>query len=161
MGLLRDSFATGRHRGRSSINDAYVSRCLARCLARHALSRETISNITDQVVEEMTAWQSRHLDPLYAVLLIDCLVFFYYRGSETRGGSGSRCGWGVRGRRCDFRHSDAGRDLTVYTVATGAQFINTEDDRARIRPIFTAENGEQARAEVTAAQRGDKLVDAR
>ena len=25
----------------------------------------------------------------------------------------------------------AGRDLTIFTVATGAQFINTEDDRAR------------------------------
>ena len=38
------------------------------------VSRETISKITDQIVEEMAAWQSRPLDPLYAVLLIDCLV---------------------------------------------------------------------------------------
>jgi putative transposase len=38
------------------------------------VSREKISKITDQVVEEMTVWQSRPLDPLYAVLVIDCLV---------------------------------------------------------------------------------------
>jgi putative transposase len=38
------------------------------------VSRETISKITDQIVEEMVAWQSRPLDPLYAVVLIDCLV---------------------------------------------------------------------------------------
>ena len=34
------------------------------------VSTETISKITDQIVEEMTAWQSRPLDPLYAVLLL-------------------------------------------------------------------------------------------
>ena len=28
------------------------------------VSRETISKITDQVVDEMVAWQSRPLDPL-------------------------------------------------------------------------------------------------
>ncbi len=38
------------------------------------ISRETISKITDQIVDDLTAWQSRPLDPLYAVLLIDCLV---------------------------------------------------------------------------------------
>jgi transposase-like protein len=38
------------------------------------LSRETISKITDAVVEDMTAWQNRPLDPLYPVLLIDALV---------------------------------------------------------------------------------------
>jgi transposase-like protein len=46
------------------------------------VSRETISKITDQVVDEMAAWQSRPLDPLYAVLLIDCLVI-KVRGSQV------------------------------------------------------------------------------
>lgn len=46
------------------------------------VSRETISKITDQIVEEMLAWQSRPLDPLYAVLLIDCLVI-KVRGSQV------------------------------------------------------------------------------
>ena len=38
------------------------------------VSRETISKITDQIVEDMVAWQSRPLDPLYPVLLIDAIV---------------------------------------------------------------------------------------
>jgi transposase-like protein len=46
------------------------------------VSRETISKITDQIVEDMIAWQSRPLDPLYAVLLIDCLVI-KVRGSQV------------------------------------------------------------------------------
>jgi putative transposase len=39
-----------------------------------SVSRETISKITDRVVEAMLAWQNRPLDALYAVLLIDALV---------------------------------------------------------------------------------------
>jgi len=46
------------------------------------VSRETISKITDQIVDDMLAWQSRPLDPLYAVLLIDCLVI-KVRGSQV------------------------------------------------------------------------------
>ncbi len=38
------------------------------------VSRETISKITDQIVGEMVAWQSRPLDPLYAVLLDDAEI---------------------------------------------------------------------------------------
>jgi transposase-like protein len=38
------------------------------------ISRETISKITDQIVEDMVAWQNRPLDRLYAVLLIDARV---------------------------------------------------------------------------------------
>jgi putative transposase len=46
------------------------------------VSRETISKITDQIVDDMLDWQSRPLDPLYAVLLIDCLVI-KVRGSQV------------------------------------------------------------------------------
>ena len=46
------------------------------------VSRETISKITDQIIDDMVAWQSRPLDPLYAVLLIDCLVI-KVRGSQV------------------------------------------------------------------------------
>ncbi len=46
------------------------------------VSRETISKITDQIVEDMVAWQNRPLDPLYAVLVIDCLVI-KVRGSQV------------------------------------------------------------------------------
>ena len=38
------------------------------------VSRETISKITDEIVEDLTAWQNRPLDPVYPVLLIDAIV---------------------------------------------------------------------------------------
>jgi putative transposase len=38
------------------------------------VSRETISKITDVIVEDMIAWQNRPLDALYPVLLIDAIV---------------------------------------------------------------------------------------
>ena len=38
------------------------------------VSRETISKITDQVIEDMVAWQNRPLDSCYPVLLIDAIV---------------------------------------------------------------------------------------
>jgi putative transposase len=46
------------------------------------VSRETISKITDQIVEDMNVWQHRPLDPLYAVLLIDAIVI-KIRGSQV------------------------------------------------------------------------------
>ncbi len=38
------------------------------------LSHETISNITDQVAEEVLTWQARPLDPLYPVIYLDAIV---------------------------------------------------------------------------------------
>ncbi|MCP4960330.1 MAG: IS256 family transposase [Actinomycetia bacterium] len=38
------------------------------------VSRETISKITDEIVEDMVLWQNRPLDPVYPVLLIDAIV---------------------------------------------------------------------------------------
>ena len=46
------------------------------------ISRETISKITDAVVEDMVAWQNRPLDPIYAVMLIDAIVI-KVRGSQV------------------------------------------------------------------------------
>lgn len=46
------------------------------------ISRETISKITDQIVEDMLAWQHRPLDSVYAVLLIDAIVV-KIRGSQV------------------------------------------------------------------------------
>jgi putative transposase len=39
-----------------------------------SVSRDTVSRITDQIVADMTAWQNRPLDRVYAVLLIDAIV---------------------------------------------------------------------------------------
>jgi putative transposase len=38
------------------------------------VSKETISRITDRVVEEMQAWQTRPLDEVYAAVFIDAIV---------------------------------------------------------------------------------------
>jgi putative transposase len=38
------------------------------------VSRETISKITDQVLEEMSAWMNRPLDEVYPVIFIDAIV---------------------------------------------------------------------------------------
>jgi transposase-like protein len=38
------------------------------------ISRETISKITDRIVDDMNAWQNRPLDRVYPVLLIDAIV---------------------------------------------------------------------------------------
>jgi putative transposase len=38
------------------------------------ISRETISKITDAVLEEVKAWQNRPLDPVYPIVYIDALV---------------------------------------------------------------------------------------
>ena len=39
-----------------------------------SVSKETVSKITDKVVEEMTAWCNRPLDPVYPVIFIDAIV---------------------------------------------------------------------------------------
>ena len=39
-----------------------------------SVSRETISKITDSVLEEMTAWMNRPLDQVYPVIFIDAIV---------------------------------------------------------------------------------------
>jgi putative transposase len=46
------------------------------------ISRETISKITDQILDDMQAWQHRPLEPLYAVVLIDAIVV-KIRGSQV------------------------------------------------------------------------------
>ncbi len=46
------------------------------------ISRETISKITDAIVDDMQAWQHRPLEALYAVVLIDCIVV-KIRGSQV------------------------------------------------------------------------------
>jgi putative transposase len=39
-----------------------------------AVSKETISRITDKVIEEMQSWQARPLDAVYAAVFIDAIV---------------------------------------------------------------------------------------
>jgi putative transposase len=39
-----------------------------------SVSKDTVSKITDKVVEEMTEWSNRPLDPVYPVIFIDAIV---------------------------------------------------------------------------------------
>lgn len=43
------------------------------CMARMSPAAWS-SRVTDQVLEDMRAWQSRPLDPVYPVILIDAIV---------------------------------------------------------------------------------------
>ena len=49
-----------------------ISAHLSRCTGLGV--EETVSKITDQVLEEMTAWMNRPLDEVYPVLFIDAIV---------------------------------------------------------------------------------------
>ena len=49
-----------------------------------SVSRETISRITDKVIEEMTDWQNRPLDPVYAAVFIDAIMVKVRDGQVDR-----------------------------------------------------------------------------
>ncbi len=38
------------------------------------MSKETISRITDKVIEEMQTWVARPLEPIYAAIFIDAIM---------------------------------------------------------------------------------------
>jgi Transposase, Mutator family len=64
-------------RGGHRRNVLLVFACLKHHLASTVgteLSHETISKITDQVAEEVLAWQRRPLEALYPVIYLDALV---------------------------------------------------------------------------------------
>jgi putative transposase len=48
------------------------------------ISHDTISKITDEVLDEVKAWQSRPLDPVYPVIFIDALVVKVKDGNVVR-----------------------------------------------------------------------------
>jgi len=60
------------------------------------ISRETISKLTDSIVEEMVAWQNQPLDRLYPVPLIDAIEI---KVRDTPGREPAR----VCGHRCEPR----------------------------------------------------------
>jgi transposase-like protein len=47
------------------------------------VSKQTISAITDRVMEGMAAWQNRPLDPVYPVIFIDCVNVKIRDGNVT------------------------------------------------------------------------------
>lgn len=44
------------------------------------VSKETITRITDRVIEGMTAWQNRPLDPVYPVIFVDAIYVKIRKG---------------------------------------------------------------------------------
>ncbi|WP_418002103.1 IS256 family transposase [Mycobacterium sp. PDNC021] len=48
------------------------------------ISRETISKITDSVLEEVLEWQHRPLDPMYPIVYLDALVIKIRDGNQVR-----------------------------------------------------------------------------
>jgi putative transposase len=48
------------------------------------VSKETISKITDRVLDSMAEWQSRPLDPVYPVIFVDAITYLAGGGDERR-----------------------------------------------------------------------------
>ena len=48
------------------------------------ISRETISTITDEVLDEVLAWQQRPLDAFYPVVFLDALIVKVRDGAHVR-----------------------------------------------------------------------------
>jgi transposase-like protein len=55
-----------------------------------SVSKETISRITDRVIEEMQAWHQRPLDEVYPAVFIDTIVVKVRDGRSPTGRSTSR-----------------------------------------------------------------------
>lgn len=61
------------------------------------ISRDLVSRVTEQVLADMRAWQSRPLDPVYPVILIDAIVL------KVRANAGSASGAATVGNRAGVR----------------------------------------------------------
>lgn len=48
------------------------------------LSHETISKVTDQIAEEVLAWQNRPLEALYPVIYLDAIIVKIRDGAHVR-----------------------------------------------------------------------------
>lgn len=66
-----DAMIISLYAGGMTVRD--IQAHLARTLGTE-LSHETIANVTDAVLEEVKAWQSRPLDPVWPVVFLDALV---------------------------------------------------------------------------------------
>jgi putative transposase len=76
-----DDMIVSLYAGGMTVRD--IQHHLARTLGTE-LSHETISNITDAVLEEVKAWQSRPLEELYPILYLDALIVKVRDGHQVR-----------------------------------------------------------------------------
>src|SRR5919199_3620441 len=76
-----DDMIISLYAGGMTVRD--IQHHLARTLGTE-LSHETISNITDAVLEEVKAWQTRPLDEIYPIMYLDALVVRVRDGHQVR-----------------------------------------------------------------------------
>jgi putative transposase len=76
-----DDMIISLYAGGMTVRD--IQHHLARTLGTE-LSHETISNITDAVLEEVKAWQARPLEELYPIVYLDALVVKVRDGHQVR-----------------------------------------------------------------------------
>src|SRR6188472_4323052 len=76
-----DEMIVSRYAGGMTVRD--IGHHLARTLGVE-LSHDTISTITDAVLEEVKAWQTRPLEELYPILYLDALVVKVRDGHQVR-----------------------------------------------------------------------------
>src|SRR6476469_4136691 len=76
-----DEMIVSLYAGGMTVRD--IGHHLARTLGVE-LSHDTISKITDSVLEEVKAWQARPLEELYPILYLDALVIKVRDGHQVR-----------------------------------------------------------------------------
>jgi putative transposase len=76
-----DSMIVSLYAGGMTIRD--IEHHLASTIGTE-ISRETISKITDAVLEEVLEWQHRPLDPMYPIVYLDALVIKIRDGHQVR-----------------------------------------------------------------------------
>jgi putative transposase len=76
-----DEMIVSLYAGGMTVRD--IQHHLARTLGTE-LSHETISNITDAVLEQVKAWQSRPLEEIYPIIYLDALIVKVRDGHQVR-----------------------------------------------------------------------------
>jgi len=76
-----DEMIISLYAGGMTVRD--IGHHLARTLGTE-LSHETISKITDSVLEEVKAWQARPLEEIYPIVYLDALVVKVRDGHQVR-----------------------------------------------------------------------------
>src|SRR5512143_3553197 len=76
-----DDMVISLYAGGMTVRD--IQHHLARTLGTD-LSHDTVSNITDAVLEEVKAWQTRPLEEIYPIIYMDALVVKVRDGHQVR-----------------------------------------------------------------------------
>ncbi|GAA2810133.1 hypothetical protein GCM10010533_55590 [Mycolicibacterium pallens] len=107
-----------RHRRLSGIDEAVLS-----LDAKGLVSKETISRITDKVVEEMNDWSVRPLDETYAAIFVDAIVVKVIDGPVANRPFYAAIGVTPAGER----------DTLGLRAGTGGEGVKVLDERAHRR----------------------------